>query len=109
MEHDQLVFEKGLIDFGEQRGRHGLLERDAGDLAAEHRMQRQYRERPVPGRVGFRYRLGLRHDDPPGGPARLWQRRDGVPRHSRGFRGQNGLFARVQGRQMPDLRLILGR
>src|ERR1700683_287788 len=45
-------------------------------------MQRQYRKRPVPGRVGFRFRLGLRHDDPPGGSPRLWQRRRGVPRRS---------------------------
>jgi len=40
---------------------------------------------------------------------RLWQCRYGVPRHSRGFRGQNGLFASVWGRGVPDLRLILSR
>ncbi len=29
VEDDQLVFEKGFIDFGEQLGRHGLRQRDA--------------------------------------------------------------------------------
>ena len=34
-EQDQLVVEEGLVDLLEQRGRHRLFQRDAGDLAAE--------------------------------------------------------------------------
>ena len=39
-EQNQLIVEEGFIDLGEQRRRYRLFERDAGDLAAEHRMQR---------------------------------------------------------------------
>ena len=60
-EQNQLIVEEGFIDLGEQRRRYRLFERDAGDLAAEHRMQRLDLERPIAGR-GLRLELGLKLD-----------------------------------------------
>ena len=65
-EQDQLIIEKGLINFGEHRRRHGLRQRDAGDLAAEHWMQRIDLEWPIADGA-FRFKLGLSHGNLPAG------------------------------------------
>ena len=88
-EQDQLVVEKGFIDLLEQRRRHRLRQRDAGDLAAKHRMQRRDLERPIAARA-LRFKLGLGHDHLPAGSAsrRLCQRRRAlpIPKSGTGFR-----------------------
>ena len=46
-EKDQLVRQERFVHLGEQRRRDRFRQRDAGDLATEHRMQRLDLERPV--------------------------------------------------------------
>src|ERR1700733_13401919 len=74
VEQNELVVEKSFLDLGEQGRRYRLLKRNAGDLPAEHRMQRPHLERPIAIRALFGFfELGLRHGDLPAG---FWSRRD---------------------------------
>src|SRR5262249_48760960 len=61
---DQFVVKKGLVNFGEHRGRYRLRERNARDLAAEQRMQRFDLERPI-AVWALRFKLRLTHDNLP--------------------------------------------
>jgi hypothetical protein len=63
-EQDQFIVEKGFINLGEHRRRYRFRQRDAGDLAAQHRMQRLDIERPVTD-CALRLKLGLSHDNLP--------------------------------------------
>ena len=64
-EQDQFIVEKGFINLGEHRWRYRFRQRDAGDLAAQHRMQRLDIEWPVTD-CALRLKLGLSHEQPPG-------------------------------------------
>ena len=44
---DQFIIEKGFVDLGEHCRRHRLGQRNAGNFAANNRMQRFDRKRPI--------------------------------------------------------------
>src|SRR5262245_65891327 len=80
-EQNQLIVEKSLKDLGKHRRRHRFRKRDAGDLAAEDRVEWRNLEWPVAG-FTLRFKLGLSHDNLPAGLAsgRLWQYLHALPR-----------------------------
>src|SRR4029077_13606791 len=63
-EQDQFIVEKGFINLGEHRWRYRFRQRDAGDLAAQHRMQRLDTEWPITN-CALRLKWGLSHDTLP--------------------------------------------